>query len=257
MREISLNGYIDDEEYFGDEITPGMLHDLLYEPGPNEYEDVHIRLNSYGGSCNAAVRMHDELTDYPGRVIITVSGTVASAATVLAMAADYLEMTSGSLWMIHDPSMLAVGNEHDLNDAIALLRACKESIINVYRKRCRMGHDEISDMMTKTTWMDSQTAMSNGFIDSVVSGGNNGIVNAISDRVLAEKMVQNWADRHKARRPDASEDMRCEKGAPMALQEKEPQPAPADEKNQIPEETGTPVSQLYKRLALIMPTRRT
>lgn len=64
MREISLNGYIDDEMYFGDEITPGMLHDMLYDPGPNQYDDVHIKLNSYGGSCNAAVRMHDELVDY-------------------------------------------------------------------------------------------------------------------------------------------------------------------------------------------------
>lgn len=39
MRELSLNGYIDDDMYFGDEITPGVLHDMLYEPGPNQYDD--------------------------------------------------------------------------------------------------------------------------------------------------------------------------------------------------------------------------
>ena len=32
MREINLNGYIDDEVWFGDEITPENLHDILYEP---------------------------------------------------------------------------------------------------------------------------------------------------------------------------------------------------------------------------------
>ena len=53
MREINLNGYIDDEVWFGDEITPDSLHETLYEPGTDQSEDVHIRLNSYGGSCNA------------------------------------------------------------------------------------------------------------------------------------------------------------------------------------------------------------
>ena len=53
MREINLNGYIDDEVWFGDEITPDSLHETLYESGTDQSEDVHIRLNSYGGSCNA------------------------------------------------------------------------------------------------------------------------------------------------------------------------------------------------------------
>ena len=125
MREISLNGYIDDELWFGDEITPDSLHETLYGIDNSQTDDVHIRLNSYGGSCNAAVRMHDDIVAYPGKVSITVSGTAASAATVLAMAADRLEMTSGSLWMIHNPSLIAFGNERDLTDAINLLRALK------------------------------------------------------------------------------------------------------------------------------------
>ena len=140
MREIYLNGYIDDEEWFGDEITPDALHALLYPPDaedPDSYDDLRIVLNSYGGSCNAAVRMFDDLRAYPGNVHIIVSGTAASAATVLATAADRLEMTQGSLWMIHDPSVAAWGNERDLAEAIQLLRACKESILNVYGRRCR------------------------------------------------------------------------------------------------------------------------
>ena len=52
MREINLNGYIDDEVWFGDEITPDSLHEMLYESGTDQRqstfdsEDVHIRLNS-------------------------------------------------------------------------------------------------------------------------------------------------------------------------------------------------------------------
>ena len=30
LRTINLNGYIDEEVWYGDEITPAMLHDALY-----------------------------------------------------------------------------------------------------------------------------------------------------------------------------------------------------------------------------------
>ena len=200
MREINLNGYIDDEVWFGDEITPDSLHETLYEPGTNQSEDVHIRLNSYGGSCNAAVRMHDDLVAYPGKISITISGTAASAATVLAMAADTLEMTPGSLFMIHDPIVGAIGNEAeaDLMEAIGLLRACKDSIINVYATRTLAGRDQIAQMMKETTWMDAEAALAYGFIDRIASPSAFGtVINCAVAREVAEKKVQLWVDRHK------------------------------------------------------------
>ena len=197
MRELNLNGYIDEEIWFGDEITPESLHESLYPDGADTMEDVHIRLNSYGGSCNAAVRMHDDLAAYPGNVRITVSGTAASAATVLAMAANVLEMTPGSLFMIHDPSLVAAGNEADLMEAVNLLRSCKDSIINVYEKRCRVGREQIGAMMRETTWMDAETALQYGFVDQVAEKNNSGMIFNRIDRNEAEKKVCAWLERRK------------------------------------------------------------
>ena len=67
MREIFLNGYIDEEIWFGDEITPGMLNDALYCSGNVPKEDVRIILNSYGGSCNAATQCTMPFTITPAR----------------------------------------------------------------------------------------------------------------------------------------------------------------------------------------------
>lgn len=167
MRELSLNGYIDDESWFGDEITPESLHNLLYGTEDTLPEDVHIRLNSYGGSCNAAVRMFDDIRAYPGNVMITISGTAASAATVVAMAADRLEMTPGSLFMIHDPSTVAYGNERDMDEAKAVLHACKESILNMYGTRIRVSREDAADMMSATSWMDANEAFDKGFVDGI------------------------------------------------------------------------------------------
>ena len=151
MRTINLNGYIDEEVWYGDEITPAMLHDALYGENSEFSDDVRIILNSYGGSCNAAVRMHDDIRAYPGRVHLVISGTAASAATVLSAAADTLEMTPGSLYMIHDPSTVAWGNERDFGEAIALLKACKESILNIYSRRSPIDRGTLAAMMTATT----------------------------------------------------------------------------------------------------------
>ena len=293
MREINLNGYIDDEVWFGDEITPDSLHETLYEPGTGQSEDVHIRLNSYGGSCNAA----DDLVAYPGKISITISGTAASAATVLAMAADTLEMTPGSLFMIHDPIVGAIGNEADLMEAIGLLRACKDSIINVYATRTLAGRDQIAQMMKETTWMDAEAALAYGFIDRIAAPSAFGtVINCAVAREVAEKKVQLWVDRHKQLvsdirkkeqtvnpEEDKADDHEAERlplgeagvpataeDAPAAPPEEAPAPEPADEPVEAGEaeapdispgadhpdenDTGTPVSQLRKRLALIMPS---
>lgn len=198
MREITMNGYIDEESWFGDEITPNGLHDWLYGEDNAAVDDVHIRLNSYGGSCNAATRMFDDIRAYPGSVKITISGTAASAATVVAMAADRLEMTPGSLFMIHDPSTVAYGNERDMDEAKAVLRACKESILNMYGTRMRVSRNDAADMMTATTWMDANEAFDKGFVDAITETPAKLPTDSAGHKVSLETAkagVQAWFDR--------------------------------------------------------------
>lgn len=201
MREIFLNGYIDEEIWFGDEITPGMLNDALYCSGNDPKEDVRIILNSYGGSCNAATQMHDAIHHYPGKVYLVISGTAASAATVVAMAADRLEMTPGSLFMIHDPMLATYGNESAMEAAIDTLRACKNSILNMYMTRANGSRDELAEMMKNTTWMDANEAFANGFVDGIMTNPTTGIENAAFIRTanLAEAQAKftEWNDRHR------------------------------------------------------------
>lgn len=196
MREIRLNGYIDDELWYGDEITPGIIHDALYGEKGDFKDDVHITLNSYGGSVNAATMIYDAIRAYPGKVHITVSGTAASAAVGMSMAADELSMTPGSMMMIHDPSMIAWGNEKDMQDAIRTLKSAKESILNIYEGRCTSSRDEIARMMTDETWMDSKEALKHGFIDKIhESGVKNSAKEPVFNREEAEKRVKAFAQR--------------------------------------------------------------
>lgn len=269
MRELSLNGYIDDEMWFGDEITPESLHEALYGAENQLADDVHIRLNSYGGSCNAAVRMFDDVRAYPGSLRITVSGTAASAATVLAMAADRLEMTPGSLWMIHDPSVVAWGNERELMDSIRLLQACKESILNVYQRRCQQSRQEVAAMMSATSWLDAQSALQYGFIDAISEDGKPGAPENAGERRanldFAKAKVQAWQDRHKPRLTRAEKQETTDEAHPsMALPDEEQTAVSGGMGEAVenaadvapPEPSGIPVNQLQRRLGLLMPASR-
>lgn len=260
MRTLNLNGYIDEEVWYGDEITPAMLHDALYGENEEFSDDVCIILNSYGGSCNAATRMHDDIRAYPGKVHLVISGTAASAATVLSMAADTLEMTPGSLYMIHDPSTFAWGNERNFNEAIMLLRACKESILNIYACRCPLDRGTVSAMMTATTWMDAGSALAHGFIDAVADPQScpaNSARAHVINRKDAEAKVQVWLDRHNPQTPRPTPGTRnCE--TPVIVQEtvsaaSEPE-ALAQESESV--DPGVPADQLHKRLNLIKPNDR-
>ena len=263
MRTLNLNGYIDEEVWYGDEITPAMLHNALYGENEEFSDDVCIILNSYGGSCNAATRMHDDIRAYPGKVHLVISGTAASAATVLSMAADTLEMTPGSLYMIHDPSTFAWGNERNFNEAIMLLRACKESILNIYACRCPLDRGTVSAMMTATTWMDAGSALAHGFIDAVADPQScpaNSARAHVINRKDAEAKVQMWLDRHNPQTPRPSPGMRnCE--TPVIVQSG-PETEHAQAEAEVPpvepetQEPGVPADQLHKRLNLIKPNDR-
>lgn len=210
MREVLLNGYIEEEAWFDDDITPGTLHDALYAEGTDPNEDVTIVLNSYGGVCNAATQMYDAIHAYPGRVNILISGTAASAATVVAMAADHLSMTPGSIFMIHDPSTACWGNIADFEETLRSLKATKESILNLYERRSTKERGELAQMMTDTCWMDANAALEAGFVDEIAEKPPEGVENAVFERRVsledAKAKFDAWRSRTRyPKRKDAAE----------------------------------------------------
>lgn len=197
MRELKLNGYIDEESLFGDEMTPQSVHDALYGEKGDLTDDVHITLNSYGGSVNAATQIHDAISAYPGKVHITISGTAASAAVGLVMAADELDMTAGSMMMIHDPVAMAYGNARDMQSMIETLNTAKDSILNVYESRIKITRDKAAELMSAETWMDSKTALEYGFIDGIAEKKEteNSAGERVYDKAEAEKKIKAWYSR--------------------------------------------------------------
>lgn len=163
-RVLRLEGPIDSESYWGDEITPKNFRDELYA----EDGDVTIYLNSPGGNVFAAAEIYTMIRDYPHNVTVKIASIAASAASVIAMAGDIVLMSPTALLFIHDPSTIAMGNAKDMEKAITTLNEVKESIINAYAAKTGLSRSKISKLMSDETWMNAKKAVELGFADEIL-----------------------------------------------------------------------------------------
>ena len=163
-RVLRLEGPIDSENVWGDEITPQMFReDLEAEEG-----DLTVWINSPGGSVFAAAEIYTMLKNYKDAVTVRIASIAASAASVIAMAGDKVQMSPTGLLMIHDPSTIAMGNAKDMEKAIDTLNEVKESIINAYAAKSGMRRNKIAEMMSNETWMNAKKALEYGFCDEIL-----------------------------------------------------------------------------------------
>ena len=163
-RTLRLEGPIDEESFWGDEITPQMFRDEL-----NAGEgDVTVWINSPGGNVFAAAESYTMLKDYKGSITVKIDAIAASAASVVAMAGDVVQMSPVAMLMIHDPSTVAMGNTKDMEKAIEVLNEVKESIINAYASKSGLSHARIANFMSNETWMNAKKAVELGFADEVL-----------------------------------------------------------------------------------------
>ena len=163
-RVLRLEGPIDNENYWGDEITPAMFRDDLEA----EEGDVTVWINSPGGNVFAAAEIYTMLKEYTGTVTVRIASIAASAASVIAMAGDKVEMSPTALLMIHDPSTIAMGNAKDMEKAIETLNEVKESIINAYIAKTGLRHNKVAELMESETWMNAKKALDLGFCDEIL-----------------------------------------------------------------------------------------
>lgn len=165
VRVLRINGQIAEESWFDDDITPALFaSELNAGSGP-----VTIWLNSPGGDVVAAAQIYNLLTAYPGKVTVNIDGIAASAASVIAMAAERVAMSPVSMLMIHNPATLAIGDKDELAKAMSMLEAVKDSIINAYQDKTGLSRAKLSRMMDAETWMDATAAIQLGFADQLLT----------------------------------------------------------------------------------------
>lgn len=166
-RTLQLKGVISSETWYGDKVTPGLFRDEL-----NSGEgDITVWIDSPGGDCYAAAQIYNMLKEYDGKVHVHIDSLAASAASVIAMAGDTVEMSPLAMMMIHNPMTMSFGNAADMQKAIDMLNEVKASIMNAYELKTGLSRNKISKLMDEETWFNAKKAVELGFADNILYSG--------------------------------------------------------------------------------------
>lgn len=128
---------------------------------------INLRINSPGGDVFAAQAIVAAIKQTGATVVAYVDGLAASAATVIATAADKVEMSDGALWMIHCGWTMALGNATDMRATAALLDKVDATIASQYAARTGLPIDAVMQLMQAETWFDAEEAVANGFVNAI------------------------------------------------------------------------------------------
>lgn len=127
--------------------------------------EIVVRINSPGGLLVDAIAIGSALAQHPSTIITRVDGIAASAASVVAIAGDRLEMMLGSQIMIHDVLVDITGNAADLKECISWLDEQSRNVANMYAAKAQGDPEEWRALMLAETWMFAEESVASGLAD--------------------------------------------------------------------------------------------
>jgi ATP-dependent protease ClpP protease subunit len=136
----------------------------------NAVDTLEVEIHSGGGSVFEGYRIFNEMKKLRERgvyVTARINTLAASMGSVIAMAADKVEIASNGKIMIHEASGGAQGDSDALLRYAELLENISDEIAGIYSEKTKRDKDDIRRLMKKETWMTAEQAIEMGFADEI------------------------------------------------------------------------------------------
>lgn len=183
---IEILDVIGADFWTGGGITSESVRDQLRAIGDGP---VTVNINSPGGDFFEGVAIYNLLRSHPGRVTVRVVGVAASAASIIAMAADELLMAKASFLMIHNVWVCACGNQHDLREVSETLAVFDQALAEVYADRSGNDVAEVHDWLKAEKWIAASEAKEMGFADGFIEESELTVQNLSDDKKRARAEI--------------------------------------------------------------------
>lgn len=128
---------------------------------------IRLNINSPGGNVFDGIAIYNDLLQHKARVEVNITGVAASAASVIAMAGDQIDIAESGFLMIHNAWGLFMGNKNDALEFAELLDTIDGAMARTYARRTGSSVDAIKALMDAETWMVGDEAVEAGFADGV------------------------------------------------------------------------------------------
>lgn len=154
------------QDYWGEGVTAKRIAGALRAMNG---ADVTVNINSPGGDMFEGLAIYNLLREYEGHVTVKVLGIAASAASIIAMAGDDIQIGRGAFMMIHNCWVYAMGNRHDFAELAQSLEPFDTAMADIYAARSGLEMDAVQKLMDAESYIGGSDAVTKGLADSVLS----------------------------------------------------------------------------------------
>lgn len=179
---ISIYDVIGEDFWTGEGVTSKRIAGALRRIGN---QDVVVNVNSPGGDFFEGIAIYNLLREHPAKVTIKVLGLAASAASIIAMAGDEIQISEVGFLMVHNAWAVAVGNRHDFAETAATLEPFDDAMASLYATRAGVDKAEAASWMDDETWFNGSRAVEIKLADSLLPSSQVSESTAQSTKSLA------------------------------------------------------------------------
>lgn len=144
-------------------------NDFIAQLNDVEAKEIQLHINSPGGAVWDGIAIYNALKDHDAKIVVTVDGIAASAASFIAQAGEEIVMNRNSEMMVHEANGFAIGNAQDMADMAQMLNRMSDNIASIYAERAGGTTEDWRDVMTDETWYTAQEAVDAGLADRVAT----------------------------------------------------------------------------------------
>jgi ATP-dependent Clp protease protease subunit len=172
-----------------DYVANAIIAQMLFLQMEDPKKDIHIYINSPGGSVTAGMAIYDTMNFLHCDVVTYCVGQAASMATVLLAAGTKGKRHAlpHSRMMLHQPTGGATGQTSDISIAAREILRWRKVINEVLSKHSNKTVQQIEKDSDRDYYMTAQEAKDYGLIDSVIA--------AKTDKTNSDKNPPNKASK--------------------------------------------------------------
>ena len=131
--------------------------------------EIVLHFNSPGGSVSDGLAIYNSLITHPAKVSSIIEGWTGSIATVVALAAESVQMFDNTMFMIHNPWGIQIGNATDMRTYADYLDRVGGLMSKVYQARTDKSPEELQAALDAETYLTAEQAAEWGFVDEVIT----------------------------------------------------------------------------------------
>ncbi|WP_370636435.1 ATP-dependent Clp endopeptidase proteolytic subunit ClpP [Cohnella sp. CFH 77786] len=154
-----------------DPLANSVVAQLLFLAAEDPDKEIHMYINSPGGSTTAGFAIYDTMQFIKPPVHTICTGFAASFGSLLLVAGEKGKRFAlpNSEIMIHQPSGGARGQASDIAISAKRILQLRERINNIYAERTGRPLERIEQDMDRDYFMSAQEALEYGIIDQVIT----------------------------------------------------------------------------------------